>query len=267
MTCPTISSRPASPAGALFQAIATANNQGIFDKIRASYARLPDTACARRGFCCALLPPLQPVEMLAWLHGQAGREARARAAEVARLVEHFLLNAAVRRPCPWALPRSCAMYGQRFFACRAYGLWSAEAYAVRREAALAAQTQVAQAWSRLGVELTEEVLSPGPEYCGQVGQIPNGDNHPMGDKDLERIEAELTALSQNLPGEAELLACGGDLAYLLARLALGEGQCLAAKVEVTKALLDGRVEAAASALNQHLNKAANWSSSWPKISS
>lgn len=253
---------PSSPIHGLFQAVRQAETKGFVDSIGKIYGALPNTTCARSGFCCSLLPPLQPIEILAWLGRQAGRDARERAAEVARLVEHFLLNAALRRPCPWALPRSCAAYEERFFACRSYGLWSPEAYAARREAALAAQTQVTRAWAGLGVELPEEVLSPGPDYCGQVRQMPNGDNRPISDQDLAAAEAELAGLSRGLPYEAELLACGGDLAYLLARLALGEGQCLAAKVEVTRALLEGRAEEAADTLNQCLNKAANWSLSW-----
>lgn len=274
MTSSSIVQRPVPAARGLFRALAQAQTNGIINAIGAIYARLPDTSCARSGFCCSLLPPLQPAEMLAWLRAQALREVRERTAEVSRLVEHFLLNAAVRRPCPWALPRSCAQYQGRFFACRAYGLWSAATYNARRQAALSAQAQVARAWAGLGVELPEEVLAPGPGYCDRVREVrqtPHGDNRPMGgqglDQELERAETELAGLSQGLPGEAELLACGGDLSYLLARLALGEEQCLAAKVEVTRALLDGRAGEAAETLNQCLNKACNWSSSWPEISS
>jgi hypothetical protein len=256
-----------TPLSGLFQAAQQAASQGLADSLSAIYGVLPDTSCARRGFCCSLLPPLHPAEMLAWLHRQAGLDSQARAAQVARLVEHFLLNAAVRRPCPWALPRSCAVYEQRFFACRSYGLWSPKAYDARREAALAAQTQVAQAWSRLGVELPAEVLAPGPGYCGQVRQIAHGENRPITGQSLgqslERAEANLAGLTRGLPDKAGLLACGGDLSYLLARLALGEGPCLAAKVEVTRALLEGRAEEAADTLNQCLNKATNWSLSWP----
>lgn len=267
MTFSTVAQRSSSPREGLCLALRQAAPIDIFDEIIKIYAELPDTSCARRGFCCSLLPPLQPSEMRRWLHLQAGRPGAERAAEFARLVEHFLLNAALRRPCPWALPRACAQYEGRFFACRAYGLWSAEAYATRREAALAAQAQVARAWAGLGVELPEEVLAPGPECCGEVRQITKGAKRPITDQDLERAETALAGLGRGLPGEAELLACGGDLSYLLARLALGEAQCLAAKVEVTKALLEGRAEAAAATLDQCLNQAANLAISWPEISS
>lgn len=68
-------------------------------------------------------------------------------------MEHFLGNAAQRRACPWARPDACAIYPQRFLGCRAYGLWSPEAYAVRAAQALQGQQAVAQAWQGLGVTL------------------------------------------------------------------------------------------------------------------
>ena len=65
---------------------------------------LPATSCARQGACCGLLPPLMPLEMLVWLARLGGRTALERQAQAAALVEHFLLNAWQRRPCPWARP-------------------------------------------------------------------------------------------------------------------------------------------------------------------
>ncbi len=250
------------PLDGLQSALAQAPKIGLSNKLNNIYQALPNTGCLRQGHCCALLPPLLPAEMLAWLVRLADRPGPERGGEAARLVEHFLLNAALRRPCPWALPRACAVYDRRFLACRSYGLWSAGAYEARRQAALAAQERAAAAWRELGVELPPEVLAPGPEYCDQVRLDPNGENRPIADADLELAEERLAGLVRGMPGLEPLLASAGDLSYLVARLTLGERQCLEAKMEVTRSLLKHQGERAADALIQNMNIAYNIISSW-----
>lgn len=243
-------------------AAAQTDHHSYFEKINNIYGLLPDTSCHRQGHCCSLLPPLAPVEMLAWLAHQASRPGPERGSEASRLVEHFLLNASLRRPCPWSLPRTCAIYPRRFLACRSYGLWSQGAYEDRREAARAAQGQAEAAWRALGVELSPAVLAPGPEYCPHVRPLCDGEKYPITDADLEDAEERLAGLSRGLPGEDDLLACGGDLSYLLARLTLGERQSLSAKVEVTRAIYEGQTERAASILIKNMKTAYNASTSW-----
>jgi hypothetical protein len=61
MTTPAYSQRPLSPAQGLLQVDAKAEARGTLDIISISYEVLPDTSCARRGFCCSLLPrPCSP---------------------------------------------------------------------------------------------------------------------------------------------------------------------------------------------------------------
>ncbi len=218
------------------------------------HQELPATSCARQGHCCSLLPPGQPVEIIAWFAWFLEQPPERRAQEAARLLEHFLTNALRRNRCPWSLPQSCAIYERRFFGCRAYGLWSASLYASRRQAALAAQEGVAQAWSGLGVSLPAEVLAPGPGYCGQVRQL-DGDKVPIGDDRLMELEKKFAALA---PPSPWLQACGGDLAYALARLALGEGQCLGLKVGITRDWLGGRQTKAERQLRTALRSARSW---------
>ncbi len=255
------------PTATLAPALAAFQRQGLAVSLEALYQRLPATICARQGHCCGLLPPLAPLEMLAWLAGLAARPAQERAEQVAALVEHFLLNAAQRRPCPWARTGSCAVYAQRFLACRAYGLWSAEAYQARRQAALTAQQAVAAAWAGLGVRLPAQVLAPGPDYCRQVSVSLPGEKSPNIDGLLRECEEDLARWAQGLPPEPLLAACGGDISYLLARLALGEQACLAAKVGLTKALLAGKEHSAGRLLAAHQAQARAWALAWEESTS
>ncbi|MFH1060512.1 MAG: hypothetical protein V1797_17760 [Pseudomonadota bacterium] len=258
------SQSPSDPAWPpeLVQNLAWARQSGLSARLSGLYARLPATTCARQGHCCGLLPPLQPIEMLAWLSrwpagGQAGAD------QSADLAEHFLANAMQRRPCPWARPGACAEYDMRFLACRAYGLWSEEAYAARRRAALAQQETVTAAWAGLGVRLPEAVLAPGPHNCQQVRLCDDGENRPSLDADLANLEAELADLAQNLAWGPGLAACNGDLAFLVARLALGEQACLTLKVRATRAGLAGRRAELAGIMANARQRARAWAAARP----
>jgi hypothetical protein len=204
--------------------------------------------------------------MLVWLGGLSRLSPEDRASQVALLVEHFLTNAAQRRACPWSRPGACAIYGQRFLGCRVYGLWSPEAYEERRQAAQDAQVGAAAAWAGLGVSLPPEVLAPGPGYCQQVCVSLSGEKSPSLDDLLRDCEDQLSRLTADLPSRDLLTSCGGDLAYLLAGLALGRQSCLAAKVELTKALLAGQDQAASRLLQAHLAMARVWAISWKESS-
>ncbi|MBI4799214.1 MAG: hypothetical protein HY794_10880 [Desulfarculus sp.] len=258
---------PQGLPGSLAAALAAFRRQGLAQALEDIYHRLPDTTCQRQGHCCGLLPPLAPVELLAWLAGLQARPTGERVAQASALIEHFLTNAAQRRPCPWAEATACAVYPRRFLACRAYGLWPAAVYAERRQAALLAQEGIARAWAGLGVSLPAEVLAPGPEYCQQVRVAAPGENLPRADDLLHACESEMERLAKTLPPEPDVTAAGGDLSHLLARLALGERACLAAKVRVTKALLAGQERQARQILDQYLALGRAWATTWEEPSS
>lgn len=227
------------------------------------YQRLPATTCQRQGHCCSLLPPLQPSEIIAWLCRFAQVADPERTAAAADLVCHFLLNAVQRRPCPWARPGVCADYAHRFLACRAYGLWSRSTYQERRQAAAAGQAAVVAAWAGLGVRLPDEVLAPGPEYCRHVQLCNDGEKRPSLDALLCELEEAMSPAALELGVEADLAARGGDLAHLVAGLALGERECLEAKVAVTRAWVAGRRAEALGMVDACLAQARAWALAAP----
>ena len=237
-----------------------ASSRGLFVILEQLYQELPDTTCARRGACCGLLPPVFTVELAGWLHRLPEIPYKERAAQARRLVEHFLCNAAQRRPCPWARPDACAIYPQRFLGCRAYGLWSSEAYAVRAAQALQGQQAVAQAWQGLGVTLPPEVLAPAPPYCRQVRPV---GGHAVDDAAIETLEKRALELSRDLPPSLERLHdFGGDISFAVAALALGQPQALSLKVALTKALLTGDQAEAQELLAKAGTAARRWAQSF-----
>jgi hypothetical protein len=243
----------------LAQALVQWNKAESRPRLERIYASLPATACARQGACCGLLPPVQPVEMLAWLWERGQGDEQAAGGEAARLVEHFLQNAARRLPCPWAMPDSCARYDKRFFGCRAYGLWSAQAYEPRRAQSLRGAEQVQAAWQGMGVSLPPEVCALPPAYCGKVRPM---DGPAIDDDGLDALETRLAGIGRDEPWHGLLAQCGGDLSYLAAGLALGWQECLQAKVTVTKALLSDEEQQAQKTLAQAGQTARAWAKSF-----
>lgn len=261
--------RVGNPAGVWPAPLCDLLRQGVglaLDRrLEERYRRLPATTCQRHGHCCSLLPPLQPAEIIAWLIRSTQAGAAERAQSAASLIRHFLLNAVQRRPCPWALSGACADYDHRFLACRAYGLWSPAAYQERRQAAREGQAAVAAAWASLGIRLPEAVLTPGPEYCRHVQLCNDGENRPSLDSLLCDSEEALTLSALGLSDESGLTACQGDLAHLVARLVLGERECLEAKVAVTRAWVESRREEAQALVERAAGQARVWASAAPRL--
>lgn len=225
-------------------------------RLASVYQELPATTCQRRGDCCGLLPPAAPAELLFFFDRLMDMAAGQRLAQVVTLVHHFLRNAAERRACPWARPDSCADYDHRFFACRAYGLWSPEGYELRRQGAQEAQERVVQAWAQMGITLDPAVLSAGPAYCRSTKYLAIGP--AINDQVLGDMEERLHGLTQGIDDNGELAACGGDISHLMARLALGPQQCLAMKVAYTRAHLAGDHHQVGQVLKQARNMARDW---------
>lgn len=248
---------------ALRQVLRSGVELALDRRLDALYQCLPATTCQRQGHCCSLLPPLQPAEILAWLIRFTQAPAPQRAETAAVLARHFLLNAAQRLACPWARPGACADYAHRFLACRAYGLWSGETYQERRRAAQAGQATVAAAWAGLGVRLPDAVLASGPEYCPHVRLCNDGENRPSLDSLLYKLEDEMTLAALGL-AESGLDALSGDLAHLVARLALGERECLEAKVAVTRVWLAGRRAEAEEMVAKAQERARAWAQAAPR---
>ena len=237
-----------------------ASSRGLFVILEQLYQELPDTTCARRGACCTLLPLVFTVELAAWLHRLPNAPYKERAAQARRLVEHFLVNAAQRRPCPWARPDSCAIYPDRFMGCRTYGLWTPQAYEKRAAQAAQGQQAVAQAWQGLGVELPPEVLAPAPPYCRLVKPV---SGPAPDDAAIEALEERAIELSRDLPdGLDRLHDFGGDISFAVASLALGQPQALSLKVAVTKALLSGDEAEAHELLAKAGTAAKRWAQSY-----
>ncbi len=212
------------------------------------YEQLPPTRCRRRTDCCSLLPEMNLLEALAAIQLLVNMTVARRKQLNKSLIRYFLLNPAEISFCPFLDKKDCVIYEDRFFGCRAYGLWSPQHYeeqaARSRQAKRLSQTQ----WRELGIELPQEVINFHLSYCPYV--------------ELERdVQVDEKAILDSL-GAIEGLSTQlspwhdtfrqeyfSDLSFLLASLALGRQRAIQLKFEIVRdALTNGKKERLAKIL-------------------
>jgi hypothetical protein len=114
-------------------------------KLVGLYTRLPATVCRRQAACCMMLPEMTLIEALVVLD-RIKKMATSRQVQIfQKLVQYFFLNAVEISTCPLLEGQTCLFYADRFFGCRAYGLWSRATYEE-----LSTQTQIANIFKNSG---------------------------------------------------------------------------------------------------------------------
>ena len=134
----------------------------------ALYNRLPATRCRRRARCCSLLPEMSLPEALIALDSIRQFPPARRLSLLKKAVRYFLINPLEITSCPFLEGSDCLIYADRFFGCRAYGLWSPEEYQRRTEANRPAKRNMGEQWLRLGFRLPAAVIDFQVPYCRQV---------------------------------------------------------------------------------------------------
>jgi Fe-S-cluster containining protein len=202
------------------------------------YARLPATRCRRRARCCALLPEMSWLEALAALDTLRRFSPDRRKHLLGKVLRYFLTNPLEISTCPFLEGAECLIYENRFFGCRAYGLWSPEEYRRRAEANQRAKRNLGEQWLRLGVRLPGAVLDFQVPYCRSL-ELTSGPS--VDDRGLVALEAELENLiDPRDPGAGRFRDLYfSDLSFLLAGLRWGVPQALRLKFTVVRDGLRG----------------------------
>ncbi|MBI5585801.1 MAG: hypothetical protein HY892_18475 [Deltaproteobacteria bacterium] len=195
------------------------------------YSRLPATRCRRRARCCSLLPETSLPEALAALAALQRFPPARRLSIQKRVVRYFLINPLEITSCPFLEGGGCLIYADRFFGCRAYGLWSPEEYARRAKADRPAKKMMGEQWLRLGVRLPVTVIDFQVPYCRQVFPA-----LPVSDQVLGEIEEGLELLARDLnPWTARFQELYfSDLSFLIAGLIFGVPAALRLKFTLVK---------------------------------
>ena len=153
-----------------------------------------------------------------------------------RLIRYFFLNPVEILSCPFLEGKNCLIYRNRFFGCRAYGLWTEEHYRKKVEQSRQAKTLSQRQWQRLGVSLPQEVVDFHLDYCPYVeleGDALAEDEFLLQTYDsIEAISEELSPWHEKFHQEYF-----SDLSFLLASISLGLRGAVQLKFEIVRHVL------------------------------
>jgi len=137
-------------------------------KLEETYRLLPATRCRRRTHCCAMLPEMTLIEALAAMQLLSKTEPLLRYQFIRNIVRYFFINPAMITTCPFLHGHDCLVYRNRFFGCRAYGLWSQDYYDAIAGHSRKTKELHRQQWQDLGITLPQEVVEFQVPYCRNV---------------------------------------------------------------------------------------------------
>jgi Fe-S-cluster containining protein len=153
-----------------------------------------------------------------------------------RLIRYFFLNPVEILQCPFLQGQNCLIYRNRFFGCRAYGLWTEEHYRKKAKQSRQAKTLSQRQWQRLGVSLPQEVVDFHLDYCPYV-ELQEGAS--VEDELLLQTSDRIKALSGELMPwhdrfQQEYFS---DLSFLLASISLSLPKAVQLKFEIVRHIL------------------------------
>jgi Fe-S-cluster containining protein len=209
----------------------------MLQEIQGAYALLPDTRCRRRTNCCAMLPEVTLVEALAAINQLTNKAPAIRAQLLQNIILYFFLNPVEITSCPFLKDQDCLIYEDRFFGCRAYGLWSQEHYETLALWDRQAKMHLQKQWENMGISLPRDVIEFQMPYCPFVETDPLSD---INDAILLDVSDSIESISEGYLQWHHLFAQRyfSDLSFLLASLAFGFTDVVRMKLEVVSDMVN-----------------------------
>ena len=213
-----------------------ANSASLLETLMTVYDRIPATRCQRKTDCCLLLPEASLVEILMVIRCFQNMAAGSKKRLYTKLVEYFFLNPLKITSCPFLKGKDCLIYQNRFFGCRAYGLWSYEHYQKLSETNRDAKIQLQQQWKHLGITLPQQIVDFSLPYCQEVEVRVSS---TIDDRALNDIWLAVKKLSERLFPWHGIFQQQffGDLSFLFSVLAFGFKEAVQLKYAVVRDIL------------------------------
>ncbi|MBI4763835.1 MAG: hypothetical protein HY787_04440 [Deltaproteobacteria bacterium] len=212
------------------------NSASLRRDLQKIYDRIPATRCLRQGQCCSLLPEMTFLEALQALSVLESRPLSDRINVTQKMVRYFLGNAMEISSCPFLQGRDCLIYQDRFFGCRAYGLWSGVFYQNLADQNRQGKRVLQQQWEKLGISLPAEVLSFKIPYCSQVETDPpleiSDEMLSAASDRIENLSGEMNPWDQEFRGKYF-----SDLSFFLTGLQFGPQEAVRLKYFITKDII------------------------------
>jgi hypothetical protein len=198
-----------------------------------AYACLPATRCQRKIHCCSMLPEMTLIEALAAIQQMIEMTSALRLRYLAKLAHYFFLNAVEITSCPFLAGRDCVIYPDRFFGCRAYGLWSPTHYGMLAARSRSAKKLLHNQWKKLGISLPAAVVGYQVPYCPDVETI---DDITADDHLLISVSKSIESLSRRCSEAHDAFeqAFFSDFSFLITTLLFGLRETLQMKFAVVR---------------------------------
>jgi Fe-S-cluster containining protein len=189
-------------------------------ELEEAYALLPPTQCQRKTRCCSLLPDMTLLEALTAIQRLAHMSSTMRKKLTKRMISYFILNPVEITSCPFLDYQDCLVYRNRFFGCRAYGLWSQGYYEKIASNNREVKRHFQKQWQKLGVSLPQSVIDFQVPYCMCVKV--DGET-VVNDEMLLHTAYTITTLSEQFLEWHQLFGQWyfSDLSFLLTSLVFG----------------------------------------------
>jgi hypothetical protein len=205
-------------------------------EVKAVYDLLPATKCRRQVRCCSLLPEMTFLEALQVFRVMQSWPPSERLNAINKIIRYFFGNALGISSCPFLQGLDCLIYPDRFFGCRAYGLWSGDYYQNLADQNRQGKLVLRQQWENLGIALPNEVLSFEIPYCSRVETEPPV---VINDKMLSSASDRIDDLSGALnPWDREYREkYFSDLSFFLTGLQFGPQEAVRLKYFITRDII------------------------------
>jgi hypothetical protein len=205
-------------------------------ELKTVYDLLPATKCRRQVRCCSLLPEMTFLEVLQVIRVLESWTLSDRIKVIRKMARYFLSNALEISSCPFLHGKDCLIYRDRFFGCRAYGLWSRDYYQDLADQNRRGKRILQQQWENLGISLPEKVLSFQVPYCLLVETDPPV---MVTDAMLSGVSDRIENLSGELnPWDREFREkYFSDLSFFLAGLQFGPQEAFRLKYFITRDII------------------------------
>lgn len=212
------------------------NSTSLLEELMDIYGRIPPTQCARKTHCCKLLPEATLVEALAVIRCLKNMTAKLRKRLYTKLVGYFFLNPVEITSCPFLEGRDCLIYPDRYFGCRAYGLWYHKYYQKLAGWNRRSKIQLQEQWKRLGITLPQQVVEFNLPYCSEVE---TKTHFQIDDQMLIDIWDAIKILSERFSPEHRIFQQNyfGDISFLFSSLTFGVNKAVQMKYTVVREMV------------------------------
>lgn len=206
-------------------------------ELQRNYKLIPETQCRRGTLCCSMLPEMTLIEALAAINRLAQMNPSIRLDLIKKIASYFFLNPVEIRKCPFLNAKDCLIYQERFFGCRAYGLWSKEYYEKLSTSSRKAKEFIRRQWRNLGVSLPNEIIEFQVPYCLNVKMI---EKTVINDEMLLSISYNIQILSEsfNQLHQSFRERYFSDLSFLITSLIFGVNEAVRMKFAIVSDIVN-----------------------------